>query len=284
MVNQTPPLQQSEKVPQLIGRDGIAHAHIDAAALFERSPAVDTDDPALGIEQAAAGIPRIDRRIDLQAVGILEDRAGGKLVASHPRYDAGADRGLEVGRQQERVAGGEAEVAHLDVVAVGQFGRGKVVASEELDQRDVPCRVEAHEHGVVEPTVGEPALHRDARRLDDVKIGEGVAVGTDEHTRTAPGLSREDRHRRSRRPPHDVDPLLLGAQHGSRDVAGVSWQRGDGRHHSRRDKHHANSLAGLHHCRGPPGCRGLIQNLLHEQDLPHERPYRSLVLLSRGTA
>ena len=278
MVDETPPLQQSEKVSHLVGRDGVAYAHVDAAAFLERRPAVDANDPALGIEQSAAGIPRVDRRIDLQAISVFEDRARGKLVSPYARHDAGADRRLEVGGQQERVAGGEAEVAHFDVIAVGQFGAGKVVASQELDERDVPCRIKAHEHRVVELPVGKPTLHRDARRLDDMKIGERVAVGTDEHARTAPGLSREDRHRGSRRPPHDIDPLLLRVEHGRRHVAAASRQRGDGRpddHESHEScenlasrEHEADLPTGRHRSRNPSGCRWLIQRPLHEEP-PH---------------
>ena len=281
MVHETPPLEQSEEVSHLVGRDGVAHTHVDAAAFLERRPAVDADDPALRIEQSATGIARVNRRIDLQAVGVFEDRARGKLVASHSRHDAGADRRLEVGGQQERVACGEAEVADFDVIAVGQFGVGKVVAAQELDERDVPCRIEAHEHRVVEPPVGKPALHRDARWLDDMKIGERVAVGTDEHARTAPGLSRKDRHRSSRRPPHDIDPLLLRVEHGRRHVPCASRQHGDGRpddheNHERHEhfatrahlatrEHEADLHAGRLRSRDPSGCRWLIQRPLHEE-------------------
>ena len=122
--------QPAEEVADLVGGDRVASPHVHAAPLLERCPAIDPDQPPVGVEQPATGVTRIDGRIDLQAVGILQDRAGGILVAVHPGDDARADRRPQIGGQKKRIAGGEAEVAHLNIVAVGELGAGKIIAAE----------------------------------------------------------------------------------------------------------------------------------------------------------
>ena len=45
------------------------------------------------------------------------------------------------------------------LVAVGQFGGGKIVAAEQLDQGHVAGRIDADDHGVVQLAVGHAAFH-----------------------------------------------------------------------------------------------------------------------------
>ena len=283
VIDQASPLEQAEKVSQLVGRDGVAHPHVDAATLLERCPPVDADDPALRVEQAAAGVARIDRGVDLQAVGIFEDRAGRKLVAPRARHDAGADRRLKIRGEQKRIAGGEAEITHLDLIAIGKRGEWKVVAAEEFDERHVASWIEAHEHRVVEAAVGQPALHRDASRLHNVKVGERIAVGADEHPRAAPRLPGEDRHRGSRCPLDDVDPLLLGMEHRRRHLSGTSSRVFRS---SRRDgdaeQDHSAQPAGQHACRDRSNCRWLVDPLHESRFLPPRARQRARVLIARS--
>ena len=100
--------------------------------------------------------------------------------------DAVGHGGLEVGGQQEGIAHGEDPIAGAELVAVAQFGVGEIVAAEELDQGHVAGRIEADDHGVVDAAVGQAALHGVAAGLGDVEIGQGVAVGGDEHAGAAP--------------------------------------------------------------------------------------------------
>ena len=151
-------LQLAEEVLDLVDRDGVADADVDAAALFERAAAVDADQLAVGVEQRPAGVAGVDRGVGLQAVGVFEQRAGRILIAMHAGDDAVGDRRLEVVGQQERIADDVDPIADAARVAVAQLGGGKLVFAEELDQGDVAARIEADEHGVDEAAVGQAAL------------------------------------------------------------------------------------------------------------------------------
>ena len=83
-----------------------------------------------GVEQRPAGVAGVDRGVGLQAVGVFQNRAGRILVAVHARNDAVGHRGLKIGRQQERIAHGEAPVADAHLVAVAQFGVREIVAAQ----------------------------------------------------------------------------------------------------------------------------------------------------------
>ena len=150
MIDEPAALQQADEALDLIDRDRVADADVDAAALFERAAAVDADQLAVGVEQRAAGVAGVDGGVGLQAVGVFEQRAGRELVAMHAREDAVGDGGLEIVGQQERIADDIDPLADAASVAVAQFGGGKLVLAEELDERDVAARIEADEHGIDE--------------------------------------------------------------------------------------------------------------------------------------
>ena len=213
MIDDPPAAQDAEEILDLVDGNGIAHVDAHAAPLVERAAAVDAHDLPLAVEQRAAGVARIDRGVGLQAVGIFQERAVGELVAMDAGDDAAGDRGLEVGGQQERVAHGEDPVAGAQAVAVAQFGMGKVVAAQQLDQGHVAGRIEPDDHGVVDPAVGHAALHGIAAGVRDVEVAQGVAVGRDDHAGTAPLPCRiEDRQHAAAGLGHDGDPLRLGRQ------------------------------------------------------------------------
>ena len=218
VVDEPASLEKAEEVSQLIGRDRVADPDIDPAPLLERRPAVHADQPSAGVEQSTARIARVDSRIDLQAVGVLEERAGRKLIAMHAGHDSRADRRPQVGGEQKGIAGREAEITHFDEVAVGQFRTRKVVSADEFDERDVAGGIEPDEHGVVNPAIGQAALHRHAGRLHDVKIREGIAVGADEYARSAPCLTGENRDGRLRAAGDGIDSLTLRRKHRLGDV------------------------------------------------------------------
>ena len=61
------------------------------------------DDLALLVEKRAAGVAGVERRVELDAVGILEERAGRVLVAVDAAHDPVRNGGREIGGEQEGV-------------------------------------------------------------------------------------------------------------------------------------------------------------------------------------
>jgi hypothetical protein len=103
----------------------------------------------------------------------------------HAAHNAVRNCRPEVGRQQERVADHVGPIADFELIAVPQLGCGKIVAAEELHHRHVAGRVDTDENGVIEHAVVEPALHKRAGPVNNVKVREGVTVGADEDARAA---------------------------------------------------------------------------------------------------
>ena len=60
--------QIPEEVADLIRCDRESNPDIDAATITDRNAAVDADDLALIVKQRPAGVPRVDRGVDLNAV------------------------------------------------------------------------------------------------------------------------------------------------------------------------------------------------------------------------
>ena len=226
--------ERPEEMSQLIRRDRIPGADVDSPPLFKRRPAIDADQPPHRIEEAAAGVAGIDRGINLNAVGVFQDRARGKLVAMHAGDDARADRRLQISTKQEGVADGEAFVANLHAIAIGHLGDRKIIAAEQFHDRQVTRGIDAHEHRVVEPPVGEPTGDRRAGGLHDVEVGGGIAVASEQHAGASPGVAGEDRHGRRRSSADRVDPGLLGLKDGGIDLD-ATGDRGHG-HHDRDDQ------------------------------------------------
>ena len=84
----------------------------------------------VGVEQRPAGVAGVDRGVDLDAVGVFQKRPGRRLIAVHAADDAVGHGRLKVGRQQKRVAHGEAPVADAHRVAVAQRRVREIVAAE----------------------------------------------------------------------------------------------------------------------------------------------------------
>ena len=149
-----------------------AAALAGAGASHRGDRAGDTDDPALLIEQGAAGVTGVDGGIDLDGVGV--DRRGRRAAARaaltalslgvddravQRRDDAGGNRGGQAQRVADRhdvLAGGQS-------VGVAELGDGEVIGSVlELDDRQVGGGVGAGGLGVVDAAVGQS--HLDLRR------------------------------------------------------------------------------------------------------------------------
>src|SRR4051812_33545047 len=199
---------------------------------------VHADHARLEVEQRAAGVARVDRRVGLD--DLVDRRAvGGADAAAEARDDARGGRAVE----PERVADGDGGVADLHVARVGERQRVDVrrVGDRDLEHGEVGRRVRAEDRGEDAARVGAEA-HRDlARASDDVRVrderpvavvqpaGPGGVAGADRHDRRARlGVDRPDRRLRRGR---------LGAGPG-RGLLVLQERAGRERHdqqHERRD-------------------------------------------------
>ena len=112
-----------------------------------------------------------------------------RLVAVDAADQAEGHGRREVGGQQERVAHRQRPVAGAGLVAVAERHereRRALLLGQQLDEGHVADLVQADEDGVVELAVGQAALHDRAGRGDDVEVGQGVALGVDEHAGAGP--------------------------------------------------------------------------------------------------
>ena len=106
-------------------------------------------------------------------------------------------------------------------VAVAELGGGKVVFAEQLDEGDVAARIEADEHGVDEPAVGQAALHGGAGGAGDVKVRQRVAVGrNDDAGAAALAVGVEDGERGPRDAGDRFDAGRFGGEDGRVGLGG----------------------------------------------------------------
>ena len=211
MIDDSAALQVAEEVLHLVDRDRIARPHVDAAPLFERTPADNADQPACGVKQRPARVARINRGVGLDAVGVLQERARGELVAVDPGDHAVGHGRLKIGGQQEGISHHVGPVADRHRVAVAHRRGREIVAAKELDERHVAHRVHPDNHRVVNPAVGKAAEHRLPARPGDVEIRQRVAVRRDDHAGAASLPFRgKDRHDRPLGPLDDGNPVGLG--------------------------------------------------------------------------
>ncbi len=89
---------------------------------------------------------------------------------------------MEIGGEQEGIAGGEAPIARVHLAAVAKFGGGEIIPAEQLHHRQSARRIDADNHGVVELAISQAAFHGRAGFMRDVKIRQRVAFGRDEHS------------------------------------------------------------------------------------------------------
>src|SRR5207302_10796821 len=88
MIDDAARLQAAEEILDLIDRNRIAHADVDAAALLEAATAIDADQIARRVKQRAARVAGVDRGVGLEAVGIFQQRPRARLVAVYAGNDA----------------------------------------------------------------------------------------------------------------------------------------------------------------------------------------------------
>ena len=157
---------------------GDSESNTDRAAGGREDRGVDADDITVDIKGRAAGIPFVDRRIDLDEVVI----GTGADVAAARRHDAGSHGAPE--------AEGIAYRNHPVTDARRMVGKLHVreVVAVDLDQSEVGALIGADDLG----RIGLAVVSRDLNVLGvlhDVIVGDGVAVGGDEETGT---LARDE--------------------------------------------------------------------------------------------
>ena len=96
---------------------GRGEADADRAARGRDDGGADPYHLAIHVEDRAARVAWIDRRIELQEV---VERTRAKIAATR-RDDAGGDRPAEA----ERIAGGQHPVAHLDLAGIAERDGGQ---------------------------------------------------------------------------------------------------------------------------------------------------------------
>src|SRR3954468_20179739 len=194
-VDRLPLLEPRHDLLHRVRRDREADADVAVAGLpGGLDLRVHPDHPRLEVEQRAAGVARVDRRVGLD--DLVDRRAvGGADVAGGGGGEGRRGRPVEA----ERVADRDGGVADLDVARVGERQRVDVrrVGDRDLEHGEVGRRVRAEDRGEDAARVGAEA-HRDlARASDDVRVrderpvavvqpaGPGGVAGADRHDRRA---------------------------------------------------------------------------------------------------
>ena len=226
MVDDAARPQVAQKIADLVDGDRVAGAGVHPAALRDRNAAVDADQFSGPVEERPPRIARVDRRVDLQAIGVFEDRVGRILVAVHAAHDPVGRGRLKVGREQKGISEDVDPVPGADRIAVAPRRRREIVASDELDQGDVAGRIDADQHRVIQLAVAEAALE-ELVLAGDVKIGQGIAVARDQHAGPAAGgRSLKDGHDRGGQPGNCRDAGPLGIADRGIDPVGPRDHRG----------------------------------------------------------
>src|SRR4051794_38269845 len=171
-------LELREQALRRVDRDREADADVAAAAAARLDLRVDADHAPGGVEQRAAGVAGVDRRVglddavDLEAVRRLDRALGG-------RHDARRERPLEA----ERVADRDRRVADLHAQRRAERQRVELARlGVDLEDREVGRLVAAQDRGVDDVAVGE--LDGDLRRARyDVGVREDRALAVDDEPR-----------------------------------------------------------------------------------------------------
>ena len=139
------------------------------------------DDLAAQVEQRAARVARVDRRVGLQEIVVAARVERHVLLrAALGADDAGAHRV----REAERIADRDDPVAHVDRVRVAEGQRAQVLRVDAHDG-DVRLRVGADDLAGELALVGELDLDR-VGPLDDVVVREDDAALVDDEARAQP--------------------------------------------------------------------------------------------------
>src|SRR5207253_685939 len=135
---------------------------------------VDADQLAATVEQRAAGVPGVDRRVGLDHAGERPSVGGGRAA-----IQAGDDAGRERTLKAERRTDGERGVADLQAVGVAQGQRVKLVRRDrDSDHGEVRALVDTLHLAGRRAAVAEGHADLVGTRYH-VRVGEDIALGVD---------------------------------------------------------------------------------------------------------
>ena len=158
-------------------RNGERIADVSAAARLDQR--IDADQLAFRVDQRAAAVARIDRRVGLDE-RLEAELARQRLQATaFGAHDAGRNRAAQV----ERAADGEHPLAQTQVVRVAHRDR-RQVRRVDLNERHVGRRV-GPDHLRVERTVVVQRHAQFRGVFHDMVIRDDIPVGADDHARPA---------------------------------------------------------------------------------------------------
>src|SRR5829696_8031715 len=238
--------ERRDDLLDLVDRHGEADAGVAAALTGDLR--VHADHAALAVEQRAAGVARVDRGVGLHGVGDRE--AVGRLDrAPERRDDAARDRALE----PERAADADRGVAGAEVARGAQLERLHAALDlrrVDLEHGEVGRRVLAEQLGVDGLAVLAEAHAELVRALDDVVVGDDVALVVDDEARARRGAA--------------------AAREGQLPAAGVGLDEDDAGLDLAVDVRHGGGLPGSLLCLLGPGLRRGVVAL--ENARKRERP------------
>jgi hypothetical protein len=152
---------------------------------------VNADKTSADVDERSAAAARIDRRVRLH----VDHRRLRPQLAGDGADDPEGDRVV----QTERAAEGEHELSGAQFVGVAE-GQRRQVARVDFDHREIGLEIESDDLGIEAASAraqdraavgGERQLHADAlRAAHDVRIGDDVAIGIDDHAGSGCPLRR----------------------------------------------------------------------------------------------
>mmetsp|Transcript_10703 Transcript_10703/g.43300 ORF Transcript_10703/g.43300 Transcript_10703/m.43300 type:complete len:494 (+) Transcript_10703:435-1916(+) len=196
--------------------DGDREADAGRGARGREDGRVDADEAAVAVEQRAARVARVDRRVGLHAA--LDGSPTDALdLAADGRDDARGQRVI----QAERIADGvhvlpDEELRRRADLDGSQHRPGR----RDLEDRNVFLGLGPHEHGVVRRhrrfvARAEPRDRGFLRLVDDVEVRHDVALAVPHEARARARGNLDATHRQRRRLPHDRG---RDERHGGRDL------------------------------------------------------------------
>ena len=152
--------------------DGNRKTHALIAAAAGKNGGVDADEFALGVDQRAAGIARVDSGVGLDEIFVV---LNAEIGAAGGADDAHGD-GLA---DAEGIADGESEIADFYLGRIAERNGGEMVGVD-FQHGDVGLGIAADDVGG-EFTLVAQGNFDVGGAIDHVIVGEDVAVGADDH-------------------------------------------------------------------------------------------------------
>ena len=153
--------------------DGDSETDPDRASGLREDRGIDADQPRVKIDESAAGIARIDRRIGLNKKAVVRNSGlgacqGGDNALGHRLPDA------------KGIADRKNDVADFEGIRVPQVHDGKFLVAFQTQHDKVGPLITQHGLGVEFALIGKRDLHL-GHAFDDMIIGDDEPRGIDKH-------------------------------------------------------------------------------------------------------